>query len=450
MRLRCESWTALGILLLLAGTAPAQTSVGDALSKYLDAATETLASGGTGSLQSPGLDAGPSLTPTATDVSHLLTPPEPGDATPVQPISHRTHQSSYWDESHTGQSTQIDFSSSRFQGAHTQVYSGGCATGNCGGCATGDCGAPACSSCQSCDTGCGECIDYCGCKPFCWYAGVEAMNWRRSKPRDGVLVINDATGAALLTNDDLDMDGEEGFRIQLGYWVVPGRVALEANYFGIHDWESRPATADMGNLNVPFQTPPMNFMNFDVAVIDYRSELDSAEFNVRCRGRRQSNLSLLTGFRYIRVKEEMQLRSLMMDGTQTGQYYLLTENELVLMQGGLEWDGQIIGKLGLDIRAVAGGGVNLAYQSQQIAGLRNNFSHDTDGIYFGDATASVTYRLARSVRIRAGYNLLYLGGMALAPEQVNFSDLANTQNSDVNTNGSLFYHGVSFGLDFFR
>jgi hypothetical protein len=66
--------------------------------------------------------------------------------------------------------------------------------------------------------------------------------------------------------------------------------------------------------------------------------------------------------------------------------------------------------------------------------------------FVGDLTMSAIYRINRVWGIRAGYSLLWLDGLALAPDQFDFTTNANSGTQLVNSSG-IFYHGANLGLE---
>ena len=49
--------------------------------------------------------------------------------------------------------------------------------------------------------------------------------------------------------------------------------------------------------------------------------------------------------------------------------------------------------------------------------------------------------------MKAGYEALWLDGVALAARQGIENDLVNTQHGGVDTHGNLIFHGASAGLE---
>ena len=48
--------------------------------------------------------------------------------------------------------------------------------------------------------------------------------------------------------------------------------------------------------------------------------------------------------------------------------------------------------------------------------------------------------------LRAGYNLMWIEGVATAPDQLDFTDTAQS-GTIVQTKGGEFFHGVNLGLE---
>ena len=66
--------------------------------------------------------------------------------------------------------------------------------------------------------------------------------------------------------------------------------------------------------------------------------------------------------------------------------------------------------------------------------------------FFGELNLTAIYRLNEVWNLRAGYNLMWLSGVALAPNQLDFSAAPDAGNR-IASNGSVFLHGVSAGIE---
>ena len=58
-----------------------------------------------------------------------------------------------------------------------------------------------------------------------------------------------------------------------------------------------------------------------------------------------------------------------------------------------------------------------------------------------------SYKFRPNLVGRVSYDLTWVGDIARAPEQMVFSSVPETAQDYINTKGSVFYNGVSFGLE---
>jgi hypothetical protein len=66
--------------------------------------------------------------------------------------------------------------------------------------------------------------------------------------------------------------------------------------------------------------------------------------------------------------------------------------------------------------------------------------------FVGDLNFSGIYRLNDVWNLRAGYNLMWIAGVALAPDQLDF-DATLPSGDQLASDGSVFLHGVSCGVE---
>ena len=66
--------------------------------------------------------------------------------------------------------------------------------------------------------------------------------------------------------------------------------------------------------------------------------------------------------------------------------------------------------------------------------------------FVGDINYSLVRRLNDRWSLRAGYNLIWLSGVALAPNQFDFS-FTTTSGTQLVDGGSVFLHGANLGLE---
>ena len=66
--------------------------------------------------------------------------------------------------------------------------------------------------------------------------------------------------------------------------------------------------------------------------------------------------------------------------------------------------------------------------------------------FIGDVNLSAIYRLTEVWGIRAGYNLIWIDGLALAPNQFDFTN-TETSGTLLASGGGIFMHGANLGLE---
>jgi hypothetical protein len=66
--------------------------------------------------------------------------------------------------------------------------------------------------------------------------------------------------------------------------------------------------------------------------------------------------------------------------------------------------------------------------------------------FVGELNLTGVYRLTDVWNLRAGYNLIWIGGVALAPDQLDFSGVVPA-GDQLRNDGQVFLHGVSGGLE---
>ena len=278
---------------------------------------------------------------------------------------------------------------------------------------------------------------------------------------------------------------------------------VEFTYFGMNEWTaSKPVTGarivddsgvvvpgsiSFGTLFSLFPSEVRGFNRADLHTMEYRCELQNFELNARIapRGkadrlvlhpggkwRRECNpgdyLSYLFGLRYLSLDEDFAFRSrgeLVETGgggtrviPLSGDYLIRTHNDLVGFQIGADYSFRRC-KWTWGIRSKVGPFVNL---SDQISDVTTDAAGDPfasgsdmdrhtrdisdDLAIIGDLGITATYKLRPNCLVRVSYDLLFVAGVALAPDQLDFN-LSAPQTDDINRNGTVFAQGVSLGME---
>lgn len=100
----------------------------------------------------------------------------------------------------------------------------------------------------------------------------------------------------------------------------------------------------------------------------------------------------------------------------------------------------------------ARGSVRETYQDLEngLSTYTRSFSDSKDRVAFaGNLGLNATVILRDNLRLFGGYELMYLSGVALAPDQTNGlqTDLANVTSLNLQTHGSAFFHGGRIGIE---
>jgi hypothetical protein len=309
------------------------------------------------------------------------------------------------------------------------------------------CGASSCEGCCDCDRQCSV------------YGYAEAIFWsrvNRNSDQPVVILTQDSGGnypgpTVLTTGDLASSDANPGLRVMLG-WKQDCDSAIELTYFGLWDLNSSRTVTGPDDLAIPgdLGLASLDFFAADRMVVTYQSQLNNFEVNyVRdCCG---SDWQWLVGFRYLNLDEVFNIQSTDVN-TGTSNYHIGTRNNLFGAQIGARmvrhcnrWGWDATGKIGLF--------GNDAEQHQFVSDFPPGFflrppRSDSAGqvSMVTDFNVSIVYKLNCTWSIRAGYNVMWIEGVATAPDQLDFTDTL-TSGSSVVSNGGLFLHGANVGLE---
>jgi len=305
-----------------------------------------------------------------------------------------------------------------------------------------------------------------------WTFETEALFLKRNQTRGVPTSVSSTTSddRVLLGTNDLRFGFRPGARFTLGYHPDPMNT-FEVVYFGLHNF------SDKAKVTCPLATDPSDSNCIDPVFEDgsfkstgdfedafqhkikYESRLHNVELNYKRHFSPWGNLhpSLLIGFRYLSVPEKFTLFTADSGPppSDPGKYNIKTTNYLFGLQLGGVGTYRFNPSFDLGLRFKAGLFANIAKQ-------RTNFVNDlddspdsddiektskrrTNAAGVADAGLFATWNFNPNIALTAGYQILYVAGLALAPEQ-----LASTNSvgafSQLDTSGSAFYHGPSVGL----
>ena len=243
---------------------------------------------------------------------------------------------------------------------------------------------------------------------------------------------------------------------------------LEFSYFQIDGWSSCQSTGPLTSGYLVMMAPGNFIQRQDdfqhIGVSDqsmawaYTSRLYNAELNMRWNPWRQ--VTVLAGFRWAEVMEELQ-GILSPPGTSgSGPFWdTQTKNNLYGLQIGAEAKLFERGRFSMGGVLKAGAYDNHVEEasSARMARIWFGDSCTTDHFAFlGEIGLQCKYQVLPRLSLKAGYEALWLEGIALAPGQIAETHChydivpqnAYVQSMGVNCNSGAFYHGATVGLEY--
>lgn len=284
-----------------------------------------------------------------------------------------------------------------------------------------------------------DCGDVCGCGPT-WYASVGTVFLKRSRPNEGTVVAANPAGTPFSRASDFSFDWDTGVDVGLARRFAGGTI-IEGRYFGVDSTDYNTFVTPGNFIGAGFTGP--GGTNFNGK---YLTMLDSTEINLR----RPVNdrLSLLGGFRWVELKDEMFYK--LNGNVATGDYEY--NNHLYGGQLGASLNlSQPTRRLLANVETKAGvygnvadGGI-LEYQGNNFIGSFTG--SDTKTAFVGEIDFTLGYRLTQHITLRGGYQLLWIDNVALAGDAASRSLLNPSLLRQVEFN-SMFYQGATTGIDF--
>lgn len=297
------------------------------------------------------------------------------------------------------------------------------------------------------------------------YALTDALFWGRDNQAAArpLVVTLDAPTTAVISARDPSFPFSEGVRAFYGR-RSPDEGGWEVGYWGV--WgQSATAIATATPPNYLLMPEPLGGLltnDGETATVKYNSLVNSAEANLfrtwtewRDRAGAWLTVDWLAGFRYVGLEESSSvlLTCCVDDGVETPvRYGVRTRNNGFGAQIGnrcrwtwANWACEGWAKAGL-----------LGTAQEQIQDplvdytgfLQRPALSSTGGqvSFIGDINTSIVYRLTDMWGIRVGYNLIWIDGLALAPNQFDFS-VTEASGTRLVSGGGVFMHGANLGLE---
>lgn len=307
------------------------------------------------------------------------------------------------------------------------------------GAATDDCTCPACCE-ESCLPTCEGCPGLVG--------SVAWVYMWRDKP-DNTDLLFGRNRSVLLNGRDFNPEPTPGIDASVIYYRTC-ETGFEGRYLWLDD------QSDEVTVDIPFASSRTNGIprGLGALLIDYtyQSKLQTAELNLR---RKHGNFDLIFGFRYVDFRETL-LGSYQLSNLSFGEGWG-TYNNLYGFQTGVDalfWEsagGKVrlngFGKAGIYYNKME---THLEMNVFQAVGIPLVLSSSTSkGAFLGELGVNAAYQINSHLALRAGYEILWLSGVATAGRQASgtFGNGLQGMNLDVNGNSSVLYHGANAGLE---
>jgi hypothetical protein len=252
-------------------------------------------------------------------------------------------------------------------------------------------------------------------------------------------VLRNADDAVLFDSGGLELDSHGGLDFTFAV-AISSAADIQLRYFGIDEWSLSRVVTDPGGVR---------FVGFGETVpslaerLDYTSKLYSFELNFRPR--LTEVIPILIGFRTLQLHEGFEVRTIDVPALALGAH---TNNFLYGAQIGIE--PTILGGTGaLQVGGLLKAGIyeNLAKATAYdppdgttISARRNRAS------FVGEVGLNLAYRFGRFITLSGGYELLWVQGVALAPDQSTTVDLFNRRAALCTA--TTFYQGAVAAVEF--
>jgi hypothetical protein len=303
------------------------------------------------------------------------------------------------------------------------------------------------------------------------YAVFDALFMQRDNTtNDGPLVLDGDTLAAAIATPDLQFPTAPGVRALYGQHGPEG-LGWEVGYLGVYGMFADASAAGNANLEIapPLSSAVAGLRGASAARATYASVLNSAEANVllteRCchRPRRSAyaaerhpcvfTVDWLAGFRWAGLDEQAALAFGDSPAALATGYAVRTSSNLfggqLGVRGRADWQAWAVEGWA---KAALAGSVLAQSQDPIIDSITGDVYRsargsrtDTPGGIF-DVGATLVYRLSDTWGLRFGYSMLWLTGVALAPDQFDFA--ADTRaGTRLDGNQTLWLGGGTLGLE---
>ena len=309
-----------------------------------------------------------------------------------------------------------------------------------------------------------------GCPPRD-YVVFDVLFLDRDNATNNQPILLDSTGGTVLTTRGMTPSTAPGVRLFVGRHGCD-RTGWEMGYWSAYGWYGDARADSDGGLAVPGELGSVvpGWGQASTVRAGWSSSLNVVELNLlrsrfsagcephsplpsrRCR--HETEVDWIGGLFWAGLEEQAALRVTVATGEPTTAYRVATSSNL------LGWQAGARARRTWSRFSVEGGlkaGLGGAWLSQGASPITSSLSSDYEWRPGREATAtgmgflssmnlSLAYRFSEVWGLRAGYNLAWLSGVALAPNQWDFTD-TTASGTGLRGAGGLFLHGANLGLE---
>ena len=305
------------------------------------------------------------------------------------------------------------------------------------------------------------CPDVCLTDTCCptWEAQVDALFlWQGNIP-SRPLYVGTATGVTALDANQLYAPAAIAPRYALTYHRDDCR-AIEVNYFQVWGFNAQQAVGPQVDAlgDGVFTANKLVGPDYDrVAGARATSSANIQSLEVNLRRTDGGMIEWISGFRWLEWGQNLSVGDATVESGAINGYDYASIDTLNNLYG-WQWGGDMMlwnaGRW-LRVNGIAKAGVYYNHQSSQNTFYTDfvdpaydvNVASANDTVSFvGETGINASLALTNWLSWRAGYTCFWLGGVAVPARQLGLYN-ATTGTTSVNTNGSVFLHGVNTGLE---
>jgi hypothetical protein len=290
---------------------------------------------------------------------------------------------------------------------------------------------------------------------------AEALYWQRDRGAFVTYSTAGVNGPSVLDRDVMELDYELGTRASVEFSTHCGQ-SVEVLYFGAQHWQDTVDLYRPNTLYSPYAlvaNPSVNVPGYDGAfrhTLGFSSELHNAEVNywIPLHLMRRVHLAFVVGTRWMHLDEEFLFEGF--TTTDASSTFTVARNDLIGAHIGFMALLPVDCRMSVRFDGRAGGFTNLARQRTHITTFDvttatqtldyEEFIRSDHGAFVGQGSLVVDYRLTCHVALYAGYEVMWVDGLVLAPEQFN-PQFPTQREVRINNNGDVLYHGALAGVE---